>query len=213
MEDRPAKIPPLWGIVLMLAVGITVPFMFAAGERHSGELSPTLARERLKAYDPTGVNASPDGAIYVRRPAFFWAADAAAAEYELTLRYGEGDTVWLGPVRVQETRFLLPAPGDLEIGVPYRFVVHGLDADGQRTGSERAGAFAVKAAPNKLADLQVEARGSSNSAEMALAMAGVYTQKGTLHDVASSLIAALREGLDEPDRRLAESTLRRLRLE
>ena len=213
MEDRTAKIPPVWGITLMLAVGLIAPFMLSAGERVSGELSPTLARERLKAYHPSGVNVSPDGPIYVRRPAFFWSADVGAAEYELTVRYGESDEVWLGPVRVRETQFLLPAPGNLEVGIPYRFVVRGIDADGRPTGSERKGAFAVRAAPDKLAALQVEARASSNSAEMALAMAGVYTKNGSLHDVASSLIAALREGPEEADRRLAESTLRRLRLE
>lgn len=213
MEDRTTKIPPVWGITLMLAVGLIAPFMLAVDENVSGELSPRLARERLKAYVPSGVNESPDGAIYVRRPAFFWAADVGAAEYELTVRYGESDAVWLGPVRVKETQFLLPAPGNLEVGVPYRFVVRGLDADGHPTGSERKGDFAVKAAPDELASLQAEARASSNSAEMALAMAGVYTKQGSLHDVASSLIAALREGPNEDDRRLAESTLRRLRLE
>ena len=151
MEDRTTKIPPVWGITLMLAVGLIAPFMLAVDENVSGELSPRLARERLKAYVPSGVNESPDGAIYVRRPAFFWAADVGAAEYELTVRYGESDAVWLGPVRVKETQFLLPAPGNLEVGVPYRFVVRGLDADGHPTGSERKGDFAVKAAPDELA--------------------------------------------------------------
>ena len=207
---RPNAIPPLPGIVAMLILGITIPFYLPLGTASPTQLSESLALERLESYEPTQVIVSPAGEIYSSLPAFQWPKNPQAARYELTLHSGDTSESWLGPITLREPYYVMPSPGNLDTGVRYKFAVKSFDETGQPVGNPIRSSFVVLPATDLLADLQQQARQSTNQQETTLALAGAYAKAGSVHDVASALAAYLRAAPEGPAAGLALSILQRI---
>lgn len=207
---RPNAIPPLPGIAVMLILGIAVPFYLPLGADWPTQLSESLALERLESYKPTPVIVSPAGEIYSSLPAFQWPENAEADSYELTLYSGDKSESWLGPMTVREPLYVMPSPGNLESGVPYKFVVKSFDEQGQPVGNPIRSSFIVLPATDLLAELQQQAQQSANQQETSLALAGAYAKADSVHDVASALAAYLQAAPEGPASGLALSILQRI---
>jgi len=223
-SSRLDALPPLWAFTGMILAGLVIGFAIPVTESAPTDFAPGLAHRRLERYEPVASESGPVGDILTDRPVFFWPKKDGAVRYELVVRRqpGNGDPIdygdnaprggtWLGPRVIEGTYHVLKAPGHLDRGGTYRFETEALAANGSRLGQVASGVFTVKEKlPDDLASLVAAARAANDAAGCALAMAGVYSERGTPFDVAAELATYLDAAGGGESADLARSVLNRV---
>jgi len=216
-SSRLDALPPLWAFTGMILAGLVIGFAIPVTESAPTDFAPGLANRRLERYEPVASTSGPVDEILTDRPVFFWPKKDGAARYELVVRWqpGNGDPIdygdnaprgrtWLGPIVIDGTYHVLKAPGHLDRGGTYRFETEALAANGSRLGQVASGL------PDDLASLVAAARAANDAAGCALAMAGVYSERGTPFDVAAELATYLDAAGGGESADLARSVLNRV---
>lgn len=179
-----SDMPPVKTIAIFLAIGLVVPLAMGI-DTTPASLSRSLANQRLERLPRGGYpDTSPKDITWCTAPAFFWKAHPQAASYHL--RLFSGDSV-VQSTTVTQAHYLLPSPGELVVDREYRFAVEAYDESRKTLGEVTNTTFSIREPDKELKQIRDDATRELEPADAAYVMAGLYAERGSVHDVRSAL--------------------------